>query len=151
MLMITVLIGFAFLWLTALTVIFLYRFKQDKNLNQALKEEKLREILLGNEKKIRELENRVREIQHTLKLLESLSKSSLRRAGLVRFDAFEDIGGELSFSLALIDDWGNGFVITSIQSRHEGRVYAKPLEGGESPFRLSEEEKEAVRRARKKD
>lgn len=149
--MVTILIGFIFLWLTVLTVILLYRFKQEKKLNQALKEEKLREILFSNEKQIRELEDRVRETQHTLNLLKSLSKSSFRRVGLVRFDAFEDMGGELSFSLALIDDWGNGFVITSIQSRHEGRVYAKPLEGGESPFRLSEEEKEAVRRARKKD
>lgn len=149
--MLTVLVGFAFLWLAVLTVILLYRFKQEKDLNQALKENKLTELLIRDEQQIRDLGSRMQEIQQTLKRLESLSKFSFRRVGLVRFDAFKDIGGELSFSLALIDDWGNGFVITSIQSRQEGRVYAKPLEGGESPFRLSEEEKEAVRRAWKKE
>lgn len=146
-----ILMAVAFLWLVAITAFLFYRFQRERNLTQALKKEKLAEVLLQNEQKIESIEKRLQEIQHTLRVLESLSKSSFRRVGLVRFNAFEDMGGELSFSLALIDEWGNGFVVTSIQSRQEGRVYAKPLEGGESPFRLSEEEKEAVRRAWKKE
>ncbi len=147
MLELTVLIGIVFLWVSVLTAILFFHFRREKNLNQALKEERLVDILRTHGKQIKEIEEKMREIQGALKSLEILSKYSLRRVGLVRFDAFEDTGGELSFSLALIDDRGNGFVITSIQGRQEGRVYAKPLEGGESLYRLSEEEKEALRRA----
>jgi hypothetical protein len=140
----------AFVWLIILTFILFYLYQREKKLNRALKEEKLANVLLENDQQLKKLEAEVQKIQLILKKLESLGKSSFRQVGLVRFNAFEDIGGELSFSLALIDDWGNGFLLTSIQSRQESRVYAKPLEGGESPFPLSEEEKEAVRRAWKR-
>ncbi len=140
----------AFVWLLILTFILFYLYQREKKLNRALKEEKLANVLLENDQQLKKLEAEVQKIQLILRKLESLGKSSFRQVGLVRFNAFEDIGGELSFSLALIDDWGNGFLLTSIQSRQESRVYAKPLERGESPFPLSEEEKEAVRRAWKR-
>ncbi len=66
---------------------------------------------------------------------------------VVRYDAFGDVGGRLSFSAALVDDDGDGLVITSIAGRAESRAYAKGLAGGESELPLSEEETEAVRAA----
>jgi hypothetical protein len=51
----------------------------------------------------------------------------VRNVGLVRYDAFEDVGGRLSFSCALLDDLGTGVVMTSINGRHDTRVYAKPV------------------------
>jgi hypothetical protein len=67
--------------------------------------------------------------------------------GLVRYDAFEDVGGRLSFSCAMLDDHGNGVVMTSINGRQDTRVYAKPIVDGHSQYNLSVEEEEAIRQA----
>ncbi|MHA3704493.1 DUF4446 family protein [Jatrophihabitans sp. YIM 134969] len=73
--------------------------------------------------------------------------ASLRRVALVRYDAFGDHGGRLSFSLALLDDTGDGVTLTSIAGRHETRVYAKGVSAGEGDRELSPEETQAVRAA----
>lgn len=69
------------------------------------------------------------------------------KVAIIRYNAFGDIGSDLSFSLAILDDAQNGVVITSIYGREESRVYAKPLEAGASAYHLSEEEQAAVRKA----
>jgi Protein of unknown function (DUF4446) len=73
--------------------------------------------------------------------------SFVQRVGLVRYDAFEDMGGHLSFSAALLDGNGNGLVITSINGRQDTRCYAKPVESWSSEHNLSEEEEAAIRQA----
>lgn len=75
-------------------------------------------------------------------------RRGLRRVGLVRYDAFENIGGKQSFSLALLDDIGCGVLLTSIVSRQDMRLYAKPVVAGTSPLRLTDEEQVALRQAR---
>ena len=72
---------------------------------------------------------------------------TVQRVGLVRYDAFDDMGGHLSFSAALLDGQGNGLVITSINGRQDTRCYAKPVEGWTSSHNLSEEEELAIQRA----
>lgn len=72
---------------------------------------------------------------------------SIRNVGIVRFDAFEDLGGRLSFAVALLDEEGSGVVLSSINGRQETRIYAKPIERGESSINLSQEESESIRRA----
>jgi hypothetical protein len=76
-----------------------------------------------------------------------LMSASVQRVGLVRYDAFEDMGGHLSFSAALLDGNGNGLVVTSINGRQDTRCYAKPVESWSSRHNLSEEEEEAIRLA----
>ena len=73
---------------------------------------------------------------------------ALRHVGVVRYDAFGDMGGRLSFSAALFDDEGNGLVISSINGRSETRTYAKPLVDLRSDHSLSPEEEDAIRLAR---
>jgi hypothetical protein len=72
---------------------------------------------------------------------------SVQHVGVVRFDAFRDLGGLLSFSVALLDDRGNGLVFSSIYGRSESRTYAKPIVERGSKYDLSPEEKEAIRLA----
>lgn len=72
---------------------------------------------------------------------------AVQRVGLVRFDAFEDMGGQLSFALALLDADGTGVILSSINGRRETRVYAKAISHAESTVALSDDEREAVRRA----
>ncbi|MDQ4148610.1 MAG: DUF4446 family protein [Actinomycetota bacterium] len=77
----------------------------------------------------------------------ALLGTSARNLGVVRYDAFEDMGGRLSFSAALLDDHGNGLVITSINARSESRVYAKSVRAGDSEHNLSIEEQQAIAEA----
>ena len=67
---------------------------------------------------------------------------------MVRYDAFDDMGGHLSWSLALLDDGGDGVVLTSIHGRSDARTYAKNVSGWTSEQQLSPEEEEALGHAR---
>jgi hypothetical protein len=69
---------------------------------------------------------------------------SVRHVAVVRYDAFGDMGGRLSFSAALLDDAGDGLVLTSINGRSETRSYAKGVKGGTSEQSLSPEEEQAI-------
>lgn len=75
--------------------------------------------------------------------------TALRHVAVVRYDAFGDVGGRLSFSAALLDDAGDGLVVTSIAGRSETRTYAKGVTGGGSEHALSPEEQEAIDTARR--
>ncbi|MFQ3611404.1 MAG: DUF4446 family protein, partial [Fimbriimonadales bacterium] len=83
-----------------------------------------------------------------LERLQSQTDHCLQRVGMVRYDAFPDIGGHQSFALAVMDEHGDGVVLSGIHSRQEMRVYAKPLQSHSSPIGLSEEEKQAIREAK---
>lgn len=76
--------------------------------------------------------------------------AALRHVAVVRYDAFGDSAGRLSFSAALLDDAGDGLVITSIHARDESRTYAKGVIGGRSDVTLTPEERQAVAAARTK-
>jgi hypothetical protein len=75
--------------------------------------------------------------------------TALRHVAVVRYDAFGDMGGRLSFSAAVYDDEGNGLVISSINGRSETRTYAKELVNMRSEQALSPEETEAIEAARR--
>jgi hypothetical protein len=71
----------------------------------------------------------------------------ISRVHTVRYDAFDDMGGHLSFSSAFLDEHGDGMVITAIAGRADTRVYAKAVRSGNSEHNLSEEEHRAIRQA----
>jgi hypothetical protein len=73
---------------------------------------------------------------------------ALSRIGVVRYDAFDDIGGQLSFSAALLDEHADGVVLTSITGRAGGRTYLKSIADGQGTSPLSDEESAAVAAAR---
>jgi hypothetical protein len=73
---------------------------------------------------------------------------AIRHVAVVRYDAFNDMGGRMSFSAALLDDAGDGVVISSINGRTETRTYAKGVKGGSSDAELSPEEVQAIGYAR---
>jgi hypothetical protein len=69
---------------------------------------------------------------------------ALRHVAVVRYDAFGDMGGRMSFSAALLDDAGDGLVLTSINGRSETRTYAKGVRAGASDHTMSPEEQQAI-------
>jgi hypothetical protein len=89
-------------------------------------------------------------LRHEVAALRGEAATALKHLAVVRYDAFGDTGGHLSWSLALLDDHGDGAVLTSIHGRNEARAYAKSITGWRSDQQLSPEEDEAVRHARGK-
>lgn len=73
---------------------------------------------------------------------------ALKHVAVVRYDAFSDMGGRLSFSAAVVDDHGDGIVVSSIHARGESRTYAKGVVGGTSDATLTPEEQQALAAAR---
>lgn len=80
--------------------------------------------------------------------LQQATGGALRHLAVVRYDAFGDMGGHLSWSVALLDDEGSGVVMTSIHGRSEARTYAKTITAWASEAQLSPEEEDAVANAR---
>lgn len=76
--------------------------------------------------------------------LDNSVKRALQRIGVVRFNPFSDVGGDQSFSVAMLDARGDGIVISSLFGRKESRVYVKPIEKGSSKYALSAEEEQAI-------
>ncbi len=83
------------------------------------------------------LENRCKELRNQL-------KDCVQKVGVVRFNAFDDTGSDLSYSVALLDERKDGVVFSSIFGRDENRCYAKPVKAGKSEYPLSKEELEAL-------
>lgn len=89
-------------------------------------------------------DRRLDDLKRAVDEQEAVSRFALQRFAVIRYDAFEDMGGRLSFSAALLDDHGDGIVLTSINGRSETRTYAKPVESMSSTHNLSDEEREAI-------
>lgn len=90
---------------------------------------------------------RLEETAQACQRLEAALQHSLQRVGLIRFNPFEDTGGDQSFSLALLDNHGDGVVISSLHGRSATRMYAKPVRRGTSRYPLSAEEEQAIYQA----
>ena len=90
----------------------------------------------------------VQGLRQEVAALQAENADALRHLSVVRYDAFGDVGGHLSWSLALLDDAGHGVVLTSIHGRSEARTYAKSVSGWSCEQPLSPEEEEAIAHAR---
>jgi hypothetical protein len=80
-------------------------------------------------------------------ILESAQRRAFQRVGLVRYNPFEETGGNQSFALALLDADGDGWVLSSLHARSGTRVYAKAIKAGRAEAGLSAEETEALKQA----
>lgn len=93
------------------------------------------------------MEVEIESLMARVRRMEEASRSAKRHVGLVRFDAFDEIGGEQSFAVAVIDERGDGLVLSSIVGRETCRVFAKSVVAGRSERELSGEERRALREA----
>ena len=95
-----------------------------------------------------EISDEARKLRAEVAALQAENADALRHLAVVRYDAFGEMGGHLSWSLALVDDAGSGVLITSIHGRSEARTYAKPINEWRCDAQLSPEEEEAIQAAR---
>ena len=112
------------------------------------KGENIERLLMTHLRERMEIQTEIEKLQGETKDLTEKMQSSKRFVGLVKYDAFEDVGGAQSFALALYDERGDGVIVTSLVGRADNRVYAKPLMRGRSERNLSQEEQRAIDEAR---
>lgn len=92
-------------------------------------------------------EKEIRSMQADIADLQGLAKISYRKASFMRFNPFNSVGGDQSFTWALLDDNSDGIVITSHVGRDFNKIYAKPIKQGKCEYQLSDEEKKVLNEA----
>ena len=139
----------AFIWLFVLSYLYWQLSNHYRRLIGKSKKEDLKEILEKQLVKTIEVAEALAETEKRIHSIESDLPNNLKKVGLVRFNPYREMGGNQSFSLAVLDQEGSGVVISALHSRDSTRVYAKPVVlGKESKYSLSDEEKEAVKIAK---
>jgi uncharacterized protein DUF4446 len=106
-----------------------------------------KDVVAATGRALRQIEAIDRRVDGVVKSQErqaEIGRLAMQKFGIVRYDAFEEMGGRLSFSAAFLDDHGDGVVFTSINGRTETRTYAKPIKELSSDFNLSDEERAAI-------
>ena len=97
--------------------------------------------------RIIELEQALSETHSYCKQLENKMKDCIQKIGVVRYNAYNDAGNDLSFAVALLDEKNNGIVFNGIYSREMSNIYAKPIADGRCEYNITKEENEALKKA----
>ena len=105
------------------------------------------EILDRQLKRLDGLGERVDALNKLHHELDALSQRTIQKVAVIRYNPFSDTGGDQSFAIAMLDSLGNGVVLSSLHSRTDTRVFAKPVHSGRSKFQLSDEEQDAIKKA----
>lgn len=137
------------LWLIFLTILLVRSLVRYARLTKNSRGEDLTAIWEAYLKKARENESQITTLKSQILNLEKQEVKNFQRVGIVRFNPFNDAGGNQSFALSLLDGDGNGMVLSSLHGRELTRTYAKPVKNfGPSDFEFSKEEEEAILQAR---
>lgn len=107
----------------------------------------IEELLIKTGEEIKNIHIDMNIFEKDLENLGTKVAFAIQKVGFVRYNAFAEMGSELSFSIALLDNFQNGFVLTSIYGREHTTSYAKPIKFGKSIYPLSVEEIQAIDRA----
>lgn len=118
-----------------------------KDLLDGVKGDNLERLLYDHLRERMQIQAQIDALGGRVQTLEDKMTGAKRHLGLVKYDAFEDVGGSQSFALALYDDKGDGALVTSLVGRSDCRVYCKPLLGGKSERTISQEEQRAIQEA----
>lgn len=99
--------------------------------------------------KVDNLEDAIRELNKSTKALRELQRRNIQKVAMEKFNAFKDVGGNLSYAVALLDETNSGVVLSCIFGRDESRHYVKLIENGTCQQHMSQEEKIALDKAQK--
>lgn len=105
------------------------------------------QLLMNYAESVKEVKSEHNMMVAHITALEKQIKLCVQRVGVVRYNAIENVGADLSFAIALLDLNNNGVVINGIYSRNGSYTYAKPIVNAQSTYTLSDEEKEAIQKA----
>ena len=119
--------------------------KKNQTLFAEVKTGDVVQILNAALKELDELNQKVNALKKEHEATDIIAKNSLNKLGILRFNPFNDTGGDQSFSLGFLNHHDNGVVITSIHGRDGDRIYSKPIIEGSSTYSLADEEKEVIK------
>lgn len=133
-----------------LAVIVLVKFgrlnKRSKAFFEGKNGEDMEGLIRKNEQDLKKLDADIQELYNISNKINALAQKSIHRVGMIRFNPFKDIGGDQSFSVALLDGKNSGITFSSLHTREGTRVYVKPIIKGKSEkYTLTEEENQAIR------
>lgn len=142
---------YIFLLLATLNILFLIFFLlQRQRLNSFLQGkngENLEDLIKKSSSDIEQMRSRFEKILSETENQKKQLIAAIRKVGVVRFNPFNNTGGDQSFAIALLDSTNSGIVISSLYLREGTRVYAKPIQELKSKYPLSKEEEEAIKKA----
>ena len=127
-----------FIWKTNKRITQFFNGKDGKSIEKVLEYEM---------RKLKKTEEDIKKLVQNTKWIEGIAVKSVHKVGGVRFNPFRDIGGDQSFSIALLAYGDNGVVVSSLHSAEGTRIYAKPIKKAKSKYQLTKEEEEALQRA----
>ena len=113
--------------------------------NEVIKQLKSGMFVSGE--KVEQFEKELKEVTKELSGFKKEMTKAITKVGMVRFNPFNEVGGDQSFTIALLDSRDDGVIVTSHYGRDMNRVYSKTITKGKSSSALSKEEKEAIEKA----
>ena len=142
----------AFVILLLILVVVLFRSlskveSKYRKVTRGVNNKNLEEIVVEYLNKVEESKKISEDIKSLYGDMDSRIKECIQKVSVIRYKAFEDVGSDLSFSVAMLDENNDGILLTGIFGRNESTTYAKPIEKGISRYDLSEEEEEALNNA----
>jgi len=148
LILILLIAGIALLvWVVYLQVRLYLASKRHRQILKGVKIGNLEEALLEQVKKIEKNSADIKELSEFAQEISDTADICIKKVALIRFNPFEDAGGDQSFAVALLDTFDNGVIISSLHSRDGTRVYAKPITKGRTKHHLSDEEKAVLKKA----
>ena len=124
-----------------------YMKKRYKKMMTGVDGANIERMMIGCIDSIKAINNENEKLWAETKEIKDLLQRSVTRMAIVRFRAFEDMGGDLSYAVAMLDSNNNGVIMSSIFAREDSRSYAKPIVNGQSTYALTKEEEEALQQA----
>ena len=124
-----------------------YMKKRYKKMMTGVDGANLERMMIGCIDSIKAINNENEKLWAETKEIKDLLQRAVTRMAIVRFRAFEDMGGDLSYAVAMLDSNNNGVIMSSIFAREDSRSYAKPIVNGQSTYALTKEEEEALQQA----
>ena len=104
----------------------------------------IEELITGYYNQVNESLSKNRDILQSINKIESQLSNCTQKIGVVRYNAFDNVGSDLSFTVAILDAKDNGIVLNGVYSRESSTTYAKPVIDGKSKYSLSAEEIQAI-------
>ena len=109
--------------------------------------ESMEDMILGLEEALRDLRSEDRANKEAIRVLNKNQRASYQKFGIVRYNAFKDMGGKMSFAIALLDYTNTGFIMNIVHSREGCYLYIKTVDCGQTEVLLGSEEKDALEQA----
>jgi hypothetical protein len=117
---------------------------------KALSGKDVESLLLEHMENVNKVIKENSEIKENIKEINNTLKPCFQKYGIVRYTAFDDVGSDLSFAIALLDGKDDGVLLNGVYSREGSSVYAKPIYNGTTKYTLSDEEQKALENAKRR-